>query len=57
MFSGSVKMFVKNIQRVNKAFFRKMNLFRMFTVDASLPGALIRLVITYVIVLLQFAFR
>nr|XP_037866980.1 uncharacterized protein LOC119628533 [Bombyx mori] len=51
------KLFLKTVQRLNKANISKLDVYGLFIVDATLPLRLIQVIATYTIVLLQFAFQ
>ncbi|XP_063629202.1 uncharacterized protein LOC134800650 [Cydia splendana] len=46
----------KNVLRLNRASLRKMSAFGVFELDATFPLRLLSIIVTYVVVLLQFAF-
>ncbi|XP_063388266.1 uncharacterized protein LOC134674140 [Cydia fagiglandana] len=46
----------KNVLRLNRATLRKMSAYGVFEVDAAFPLRLLSIIVTYVVVLLQFAF-
>ncbi|KAH9640146.1 hypothetical protein HF086_018388 [Spodoptera exigua] len=53
--SDTQRRVCKNIERIQRARFKKLNACGVFTVDARLPLDLIRFTTTYTIVLLQFS--
>ncbi|XP_062524484.1 uncharacterized protein LOC119628533 [Bombyx mori] len=55
--SDDQKLFLKTVQRLNKANISKLDVYGLFIVDATLPLRLIQVIATYTIVLLQFAFQ
>ncbi|XP_068625142.1 uncharacterized protein [Battus philenor] len=54
--SQRARRFLKNIRRLNRVKFRRINVCGIFTVDAALPLRLGRLIADYTVILLQFAF-
>ncbi|XP_063629236.1 uncharacterized protein LOC134800683 [Cydia splendana] len=54
--SYGIRKTCKNVLRLNRASSRKMSAFGMFELDATFPLRLLSIIVTYVVVLLQFAF-
>lgn len=53
--SDGSKRLCKNVLRLNRVIFEKMNVFRIFEIDSCFPNKLTSLTAKYVIVLIQFA--